>query len=142
MSKKISLIASLIMTAALFILIIAACFALPYVVKTLGTDRDYTLFYVSLYSSVIPGLICDGMLFLLLHNISRNLIFTSCNVKLLRIISWCCIFVGLEYFIFGNKFVSLLLCSFAALFFGLILRVIKNVFEKAVELREENDFTI
>jgi len=142
MSKKISLIASQIMTVVLFFLIIAACFALPAVVDRIGTDRDYTFFYISLYTSVFPGLICDLALFILLTNIKRNLIFTSANVKLLRIISWCCIFVGLEYFVFGHSFVSLILCSFAALFFGLILRVIKNVFEKAVEIREENDFTI
>ena len=30
----------------------------------------------------------------------------------------------------------------AAAFFGLIIRVLKNVFCKAVELREENDGTI
>ena len=30
----------------------------------------------------------------------------------------------------------------AAAFFGLILRVIKNVFEQAIVIKEENDFTI
>ena len=142
MSKKISLITSLVMTSVLFFLIIFACFALPTVVDRIGSDRNYTFFYVSLYTSALPGLICDVSLLFLLLNIKKNQIFTSANVRLLRIISWCCIFVGLEYFVFGHSFISLLLCSFAALFFGLILHIIKNVFEKAIELREENDFTI
>ena len=30
----------------------------------------------------------------------------------------------------------------ACAFMGLILRVVKNVFEQAVRIREENDFTI
>jgi hypothetical protein len=29
-----------------------------------------------------------------------------------------------------------------AVMFGLIMRVLKNVFEKAVEIKTENDFTI
>ena len=32
--------------------------------------------------------------------------------------------------------------AFAAAFFGLILRVVKNVIEQAVILKNENDFTI
>jgi hypothetical protein len=32
--------------------------------------------------------------------------------------------------------------AFAAIMFGLIMRVLKNVFEEAVEIKSENDFTI
>jgi hypothetical protein len=32
--------------------------------------------------------------------------------------------------------------AFFAMFLGLVMRVLKNVFEKAVELKSENDFTI
>jgi len=32
--------------------------------------------------------------------------------------------------------------AFFAMFLGLIIRVLKNVLEKAVELKSENDFTI
>ena len=64
------------------------------------------------------------------------------NVTILRILSYCCIFVGIEYVVFGHKYISMLFFAFAALFIGLILRVIKNVFDKAIELREENDYTI
>ena len=35
-----------------------------------------------------------------------------------------------------------LLVAAAAAFVGLILRVVKNVFEQAVTLKDENDFTI
>jgi hypothetical protein len=32
--------------------------------------------------------------------------------------------------------------GFFSVMFGLIMRVLKNVFEKAVEIKSENDFTI
>lgn len=32
--------------------------------------------------------------------------------------------------------------AFFAVMLGLVIRVLKNVFEKAVELKSENDFTI
>ena len=35
-----------------------------------------------------------------------------------------------------------LICAFFAMFMGLVMRVLKNVFEKAVELKSESDFTI
>jgi hypothetical protein len=37
---------------------------------------------------------------------------------------------------------AFLLLSIMAGFLGLILRVVKNVFEAAVELKAENDYTI
>ena len=39
------------------------------------------------------------------------------------------------------RFVAFLI-AFMAAFAGLIIRVIKNLLEAAVELREENDYTI
>jgi hypothetical protein len=32
--------------------------------------------------------------------------------------------------------------AFLLVFFGLVMRVLKNVFENAVEIKSENDFTI
>lgn len=143
--KQVSLIASILMTAAIAILIVIACFILPRLCEIYSIYRgglDCTNLMTALYVSALPGLICCGALIVLLANIKRGEIFLPKNVTMLQIISYCCIFVGLEYLAFCYNYISMVLISFAALFFGLILRVIKNVFDKAIELREENDYTI
>lgn len=143
--KQFSLLASIIMTGLLFVLIIAAVIFLPMLIEVYeklrgGTDcRDLM---TALYISALPGLVCSAVLMKLLLNIKKEEIFIKSNVTILRILSYCCIFVGIEYLVFAHRYISMLLISFAALFFGLILRVIKNVFEKAIVIREENDFTI
>lgn len=144
-TKQKSLIASLIMTGILFIIIITASISLPYLLKLYSKITgitDYKNLMTALYISAIPGFICNISLFKLLFNIKNDFIFVQKNVTLLRILSWCCFLVGTEYIIFGLKHISLLLLSFAAFFIGLILRVIKNIFDKAIILREENDYTI
>lgn len=78
----------------------------------------------------------------LLHNLNRNRIFVAQNVTCLRLISWCCFGVALVFLVLA-WFRSLgLLVAFAAAFFGLILRVLKNVFARAVALQDEADYTI
>lgn len=78
----------------------------------------------------------------LLGSLSRGEVFTRENISRLRRISWCCgavavICLGAAWFFF-----PFLLVSAAAAFMCLILRVIKNVFQEALALKEENDFTI
>ena len=143
MKRKISVYASLIMTVMLFFAIIAVTVLLPRLLLFyFGPWHDFKMLMTALYISVLPGLVCDVVLFLLLRNIVKGNIFEKRNVTFLRVLSWCCIFVGVEYIVFGSQYLSMWLFSFAALFFGIILRVIKNVFETAVEIRMENDFTI
>lgn len=143
--KKLSLYASMAITAFLFLFIIVACIFLPKIMEIFSEFRgglDCTDLTIALYASALPGLVCTGSLLKLLSNIKKDEIFVHMNVTLLRVLSYCCMFVGIEYIIFANKYVSMLFFAFAALFIGLILRVIKNVFDKAIELREENDYTI
>lgn len=143
--KQFSLYASIVMTGLLFVLIIVAVIFLPTIIgfyEKLRGGIDCTDLMTALYISALPGLVCAGVLTKLLMNIRREQIFIGSNVVILRILSYCCIFVGVEYLVFAHKYISMLLIAFAALFFGLILRVIKNVFEKAIVIREENDFTI
>ncbi len=143
--KKISLYASMLVTAFLFVFIIAACLLLPKILEIYSDFRgglNCTDLMIALYASAVPGLVCCMSLLKLLFNIKKEEIFVLKNVKILQLLSYCCIFVGIEYIVFGRKYISMLFFAFAALFIGLILRVIKNVFDKAIELREENDYTI
>ncbi|MDD6279074.1 MAG: DUF2975 domain-containing protein [Oscillospiraceae bacterium] len=81
-------------------------------------------------------------LHVLLRNISRGDVFTERNTLCLRIISWACMMAGVVFAVFGMWRFIFFLPAFFAVMFGLIMRVLKNVFEKAVEIKSENDFTI
>ena len=107
-----------------------------------GQESVYLPLLVTLYCAVPFGVVALVCLDKLLCNIRKEQSFIMQNVTLLRIISYCC---------FGEVFVFVyitILKPFAAVvmiacaFMGLILRVVKNVFEQAVRIREENDFTI
>jgi hypothetical protein len=69
-------------------------------------------------------------------------IFIPPNVKYLRRISWCCIVVSLITLAAGVLYIPYVFVSVAAGFMGLMLRVVKNVMENAVQLKEENELTI
>ena len=128
------------------ILLGLACAAAPWY----GVAAEYvfghyvpTLRYtVLVLSFAVPAYTAVYYLYTLLANIEKEQVFTQQNVHCLRVISWCC-FAGAIVFFFGAfKMIScILLCGLAA-FVGIILRVVKNVFEQAVDLQTENDLTI
>ena len=79
----------------------------------------------------------------LLHSIRRGDVFTSQNVKLLRLISWCFMFVAAVSLPAAIGYYAEIYSIFiAAGFLAVILRVVKNVIAEATLLREENDLTI
>lgn len=78
----------------------------------------------------------------LLTAIGSGQVFTAGNVAALRIISWCCFAAALVCLCYSWAYLPFFFIAVAAAFVGLILRVVKNVFEQAVELKEENDYTI
>lgn len=96
----------------------------------------------ALYASAASALVVLLTLGRLLRNIKNDRIFVSENVKLLRIISWCCFGVAVIFAGIGFVFIFSFIVATAALFFALILRVLKNVFADAVALKAENDYTI
>ncbi|MGN0677657.1 MAG: DUF2975 domain-containing protein [Ruminococcus sp.] len=81
-------------------------------------------------------------LHILLANINREQVFVEQNTLCLRRISWACMFAGIAFSVLGLWRFVFLLAGFLAVMFGLIMRVLKNVFEKAVEIKSENDFTV
>lgn len=146
-SKSNSLHLSKAVTVLFFLLLIAGTILLPqilqnYIRYTLKDQVIYVPLLLTLYATVPPAaglLIC---LYRLLHNISRGKVFTVVNIKMLRIISWCCFVAGVIFGVFCYQYLMALLIAVAVIFMGLIIRVIKNVFEQALEIKNENDFTI
>ena len=94
------------------------------------------------YLLLVPVAVANGFLVKLLLLVRRRQVFTDGAVSCLRTISWCCfieaglLLVGVAYFF------MMPVLAFVVGFLGLVLRVVKNVIEEAVALKNENDFTI
>lgn len=93
--------------------------------------------------------LCSGFGYLLLDRMNRLLvnlqkeqIFVSENVRYLRTVSQCCFAACGICLCFSLKMPSLLSVSFASGFVGLIVRIVKNVFEKAIAMKDELDYTV
>ena len=79
----------------------------------------------------------------LLKNLQAARVFIPENVRLLRIVSYCCFFAAMFCAVFAAGFlVTLWIVVMAAGFVGLIVRIVKNVFEQAIVMQDELDFTV
>ncbi len=108
-----------------------------------AAQQHIVLAYLLSYLVIALVILADICLFLLLRNIRHEAIFTHSSVTLLRVISWASIFAGVLAFpLYFILFRSALFVSFVGLFLGVVLRVVKQVIEKATALKEENDATI
>lgn len=105
-------------------------------------ESIFIQFVVIVYIAMVPAFVILFLLNTLLTNIRRGNIFVGKNVFALKVISYCC-FVIAALSLIMTVWRLLALVIFAAFaFVGLLLRVLKNVFEQAVILREESDFTV
>ncbi|MBR4305909.1 MAG: DUF2975 domain-containing protein [Ruminiclostridium sp.] len=147
---NLSLVLSSILIKLVLVLIVVCCFTAPGIVSfyeqsyilPYGIDSVYVTLLITLYCSAVPALILTVALDRLIVNIKKGNTFIKQNVTCLRIISYCCFAASLIFIYFSFLRCFAWLVVIAAAFFGLILRVIKNVFEQAIEIREENDYTI
>lgn len=144
-SKSLTL--SIFCTRLFAVLLIIGVLAAPYIVNWyfgdgLNMQALHLPFRITIYLCAIPGFIILYCLNTLLKNIRFGSVFVEKNTKMLRAISWGCIAVGIITFVSGFYYVSFFIVAVASAFFALIIRVIKNIFEQAIELKSENDFTI
>ncbi len=142
-----SLIATSICTKVTIGIVIMIILTAPLMVKgyvSYASKDPYVIrpLVATVYACAVPGLAAMIALNKLLKNIRKKEVFTEKNVKLLRLLSWCSFAVSGILFVSGFYYLMFLLIAFAAAFFGLILRVVKNVIEQAVMIKNENDFTI
>ena len=103
-------------------------------------SRDY--FLVTTYTVAVPAAIALYMMNRLLANIRKEEVFTEKNTRYLRGMSWCCLAAGLIFLVRSFYYLPFFALCAAAVFMALILRVIKNVFAQAEEIKKENDYTI
>ncbi len=153
-TRKHSVTLSLILTISITILLTAALFFGPvamrlwfcsyrgWEVNSFAFANIMFVFYIFFYPCATFGYVALYALYKLLNNIRKEEIFIHPNVKYLRVISWCCFIISTLTFIGGFFYLPLLFVAVAAGFVGLLLRIVKNVLQNAVEISEENDLTI
>ncbi len=148
-NKYKSLAVSYFIVIALAVLTVVAAFFIPYLVglycQTIETELvSLTRVWLisTLYTTLAPAIVAELCLYKLLDNVKKDTVFVPENVRYLRVISWCCFIVAVLYFVLGFRILLGFAIAAAAGFFGLIVRVIKNVFYEAVVIKSENDLTI
>ena len=104
--------------------------------------REVTLMMVSILTGSVLGWIFLHRLWTLLLSIKRGAVFTDANVRRMRVMSWCCMGAAAICLASALYYLPFLLVGLAAGFTGLIVRVVKNVFQQAIAMKDELDLTV
>ncbi len=109
------------------------------------SPEEYRATLVPLYLCLLAGIVALILLLRLLGDIHRGDVFTMSNVNRLKAISYCGFFimlVAVAAAILAPIRLPFIIVAVLAGFLGLLMRVIKNVIDRARELKEESDYTI
>ena len=153
-SKRLSTTLSLMLAVFFFLCCIVGLFYLPALTEMLINLPDNignranisqlgrTLSLVSAYCIVLDMMLADSMLFFLLLRVRKGEVFTDRSVSLIRGVSWCCLALCVPFGFLGIYFQLSWIVCLLAVFLGLCLRVCKNAFEEATQIKQENDLTV
>lgn len=153
-NRKRSVTLSIIVCFIFALLVTLGIFRGPWAVKMWFTlyrgwdaystamNNMLTLFCACYYPCAVFAYVALYSLIRMLFHIKQDRIFIKENVQYLRRISWCCFTVAFATGISGLQYIPFMCVAVAAAFMGLMLRVVKNVMENAVELKTENELTI
>ncbi len=97
---------------------------------------------IGLYLCSVPAYFLLAGLYRLLKNLEKDRVFVAENVILLRRVSWCCVMAAVICLCIAPVWPSLFLVAVAASFMALIVRVVKNVFVRAIGMKDELDYTV
>lgn len=147
--SKTSVTISMILSIIFFAVLIAGAAIMPWLSNTFCTmsvkvfttaGRVYVL--VLGYLVIFFMAVADMLVYRLLNHVKSGNVFTGNSVSCIRGISWCAFALCVIFALLGIYFYISFFIAFACLFFGLCLRVVKNVIEEATAIKNENDFTI
>lgn len=147
-NKDKSLLLSRVSVVLFFGAILGICISGPWLWQWLlqesqvRLEAHYPLYLLTTYTVAVPAVLALWLLWGLLKNLGNQEVFLEKNVRLLRGISWCCLLAGGVLFLSGFYDWFFFCLGAAAAFMGLIVRVVKNVVAQAVQLQQDNDFTI
>jgi hypothetical protein len=141
-----SILLSRVSVVLFMVLLVAADIAAPWLIPM---TFSYVVkpgwagwFFATIYAGTVPAAILLIGLYRLLRRIERGEVFVQKNVDGLRIISWCCLAGALISAASALYYVPWVMVAIAAAFVALIVRVVKNVFARAVSLQDDVDHTI
>ena len=97
---------------------------------------------VTLYAASVFGWVFLWYMWRLLANLSAGSVFVAENVRALRIVSWCCAGAAAVFFASGFYYFPFFLLAAAGAFMMLIVRIVKNILQKAEEMKSELDLTV
>lgn len=159
--KQKSLKITHIMIKTFYIILALVTIVPPIVYKEKLIDGDIiTIYYFTLLAAVPAGAIALVSLDRLMKNLKRKIVFHTDNVKRLRTLSWCCFYASLVtllsfaitsiqcsienygLIVIGVLYSPLFIIGIGEVFVGLVVRVVMHTFEKAIEIKDENDLTI
>lgn len=85
----------------------------------------------------------------ILTNIRSDIVFDEANVNLLNKITYCCLFAAavgvVSYVIIAVIYKSIetvMLLALGEAFMALVVRVVRDVMQKAIEIKEDNDLVV
>lgn len=147
LSQNNSVKLSLYLTDFITVLLCAAAVFLPMLTKWyityMGRPANVRTVILAVCYTCLPfAWLALYSLRRLLKNITRGDTFVSDNIKRLNLLFICCTAAAVITFFSGYFYLPFYIISVAAAFFSLILRVIKNVFRSAIEIKAENELTI
>ncbi|MBQ9228346.1 MAG: DUF2975 domain-containing protein [Eubacterium sp.] len=140
-----------------YVLLAASVIAFPILMRASEEDFYYFVmlaghgrYLIVPYYLVVPaGYVALICLDKILSNIKKDLVFDSRNIRLLNIITGCCLFaaaVGLvSYVVIALIYQSIetvFLLAAGEAFMALVVRVVRNVLKKAIVIKEENDLVV
>ena len=116
-----------------------------------GIENRYYILLCSFSLGVPAGYVALAYIDKLLSLVLRDSIFEATTTRYIDKISYCCVYAGiigigaitasfvLEIDAYFIMFFILMLGEF---FMALLLKVIKKIFAKAIEIKDENDLTV
>lgn len=144
-----SVILSQISTRIIMVLGVGLAIALPFLCvsgffdnRAFIATQHVMLILPVYYTFCVPVYVALFALDRLLAAIKRNRVFTTQNVRYLRIISWASFATALVLLVSTLVSFTFFALAIVAAFVGIVLRAVKNLFAAAVELQEESNFTI
>jgi hypothetical protein len=143
-----SLVLSKICIAMFMVLLLVSAILAPRLVARLISMSSQahaagsTLFLATIYVGSVPAALLLGCLYVFLRRIAMGRVFVRENIAFLRYISWCCFAGAVICTASGLYYLPWYAIGIAAAFMGIVVRVIKDVFAKAVSLQDDAELTI
>ena len=140
-----------------YFLLLGAVIAFPFLMRAKEGDWYYFVmlavhgkYLIYPFYAVVPaGFIALVCLDKILANIKKDIVFDNKNIKLLNIITICCLYaavVGAVSFVIiaavYKSIETVILLAFGEGFMALVVRVVRNIIKKAIEIKEDNDLVV